>query len=346
MIEPMDREYEFDPRLIDLHLGALQDAQRARVLEEIAADAELTRQHEMLTAVFAALAAAQPVSAPGGLLERVRMRTRRAAGSRAVPPGVVSADAESDDAMGRAALLLRFSNIRDIVAIAAMIVLAVGVGFPSLLHVRERNQRMGCSFNLARVGQGIQAYATTYRAAIPFAGWRPGQSVWRPSSDPSSRAVPNRTHIYRLLSDRIVTEPRLFVCPSRMDVPMPPGEIDRSDSFLESRNISYAYFNMAGVRPTQSDDPELVILADDNPLFEDGLPLFDLRRLRPGPPSAANSRAHRGDGQNVLTLDGRVKWTLTPLCGVGGDNIWELQGVREYTGREGPATATDSHLLK
>jgi hypothetical protein len=36
----------------------------------------------------------------------------------------------------------------------------------------------------------------------------------------------------------------------------------------------------------------------------------------------------------------------TPNCGVNGDNIWTLEGVRQYTGREGPRVETDSHLLK
>lgn len=33
-------------------------------------------------------------------------------------------------------------------------------------------------------------------------------------------------------------------------------------------------------------------------------------------------------------------------CGVDGDNIWTLLKVQAYTGREGLATLTDSHLLK
>jgi hypothetical protein len=36
----------------------------------------------------------------------------------------------------------------------------------------------------------------------------------------------------------------------------------------------------------------------------------------------------------------------TPDAGVDGDNIWTLQGVSTYTGREGPASAADAHLIK
>jgi hypothetical protein len=126
---------------------------------------------------------------------------------------------------------------------------------------------------------------------------------------------------------------------------MPADQLERRQDFIESRNISYAYQNMAGVRPSLRSTPDLPIFADDTPLFADGLPLLDLRRLG-SDPAALNSRSHGGRGQNILTLDGRSIWTTTPLAGVRGNNIWTLDGVTEYTGREGPQSATDSHLLK
>ena len=104
---------------------------------------------------------------------------------------------------------------------------------------------------------------------------------------------------------------------------------------------------MAGVRPSLLDNPELPILADNNPCFDDGRPLFDaLTRLGMHDPAKSNSRAHRGTGQNVLTLDGRVIWKTTPNSGVNGDNIWTLEKISDYNGREGPESKTDSHLLK
>jgi hypothetical protein len=127
---------------------------------------------------------------------------------------------------------------------------------------------------------------------------------------------------------------------------MPRAEIQRHDDFLEGRNVSYAYQNMAGVRPSAHDDPRLPLMADENPLFADGVPVLDFRRLTRADPASANSRAHDGAGQNILTLRGEVIWAKTPLSGIEGDNIWTLRGVTEYTGREGPASSTDSHLLK
>lgn len=199
--------------------------------------------------------------------------------------------------------------------------------------------------NLAQLGAGVQQYLNTYSASLPFAGWGPGRS-WQPTSDPAVQVVPNRRHVYPLLVQAYVLDPRVFVCPSQPHVPMPASEVWRHDDFLEGRNVSYAYQNMAGVRPSGHDDPRQPILADENPLFDDGLPLFDARRLARLDASRTNSRAHGGAGQNILTLRGEVKWVTTPLAGVDGDNIWTLRDVNDYTGREGPASATDSHLLK
>ncbi len=338
----VSREHDFDSRLLDLHLGHLSTAEQAEFRRLISDDPALAAQDRALTTVFHALQSVQDEAMPADLSARVAARVRAAGPS----PRVVRPADELTEAVERSGRrIIRLGNLRDIVAVAAMIVLAVGVGVPSLMHMRERQQRMGCSWNLAQIGRGIQQYASTFNASLPFAGWD-GQSSWQPSSDPSIVTVPNRRHVYPLLRQAYVADPRLFVCPSHGGVPMPQEAIAQHNDFLEGRNMSYAYQNMAGVRPSANDDPRLPIMADENPLFDNGLPLFDARRLSWRQPEQANSRAHGGAGQNLLTLDGRVMWVTTPFSGVDGDNIWILVNVNDYTGREGPLSSTDSHLLK
>lgn len=334
--------HSFDPILLDLHLGHLTEAEQHAVRARIAADPALAAQDEALAEVFRALSAAPEERVPCDLAERVLGRVR-AAGP---PPRVIRPADELTRVLERDnRRVLRLGNLRDIVAVAALIVLGVGLGLPSMLHMRERQQRLGCSWNLAQLGAGLQQYASAFNASLPFAGWG-SQHSWQANGDPAIVNMPNRRHVYPLLLARYVADPRRFVCPGQPHMPMPADEVPRRTDFLEDRNISYAYQNMAGVRPSTRDDPRLPILADENPLFADGVPLFDVRRLVGGDPALANSRAHRGAGQNILTLRGEVIWTRTPLSGVDGDNIWILRDVAKYTGREGPLTATDSHLLK
>ena len=335
-------EHGFDARLLDLHLGHLSTSEQAELRRRIADDPGLGAQNEALATVFAALRAVQDEPVPATLLQRVTASVRNAGPAPRVVRPTDELTVATERTNGR---IIRLGNVRDLAAVAALIVLAVGVGVPSLMHMRERHDRLGCSWNLAQLGRGVQQYAATFNASLPFVGWGQHQS-WQPSNEPGVVMVPNRRHVYPLLLQAYILDPRLFVCPSSRGVPMPREAVRQRDDFLESRNLSYAYQNMAGVRASANDDAGLSILADENPLFDGGVPLFDAQRLPWSDPGHVNSRAHGGAGQNILTLGGHVQWTTTPLSGVNGDNIWTLDGVTEYTGHEGPRAATDSHLLK
>ncbi len=340
MMSKTDLDMQLDSTLLELHLGHLSEAESDALTARIEREPALASQHEALGAMFAALSTLADEPAPAGLRERISARVAAAPMRLARPRPAEPVPPDPDASFGP----IRIYHFRDILAVAAMIVLAVGVGVPSALHLRERNHRIACAANLAEVGRGVQAYAMVFNENLPFAGWSQRAS-WQPTDEPGVQTLPNRRHVFPLLARGLVS-PEAFVCPSSNDVPMPASEVTRRSDFLESRNVSYAYQNMAGVRPSLRSDARLPILSDDNPLFDDGLPLLDLRRITRGSPAESNSDAHGGAGQNILTLDGSSIWVTTPFSGVGGDNIWMLERVMDYTGREGPQTATDSHLIK
>jgi hypothetical protein len=333
---------EFEPRLLDLHLGQLPEQERAALEERIKSDAGLASQNEALATMFEALnsmRAAEPVL-PAGVTERIAARVAAAGPPLRVVRPARRSTAELAELADSG--VIRMRSFREIAAVAAIIVLAVGFGVPSMLQMRERGQRWLCQQNLIDIGRGMQSYAMANNSSLPFAGWKTNYS-WCPTDDPGLRVLPNRRHAYTL--PRLGYVPvSVFICPSARDVPMPEAQVRNHDDFLESRNVSYAYQNMAGVRPSVEDNPELPIFGDDNPLFDNGWPLFETLGL--SDPAQANSRAHGGAGQSILTLDGNVKWFTSPNVGVNNDNIWTLDYVDEYTGREGPRSTTDSHLLK
>ena len=328
----------FDPKLIDFQLGNLSPDERAELMQRIAANDELSAQHEELTSVFAALDSVRQLPPmPADLVQRSVASVRQAPQPCVARAHETEQDTEATNVLFP--LFARVNSIRDVLAVAATIVLLVGIGVPSILRMRERSQRAACTANLARLGQGLAVYAAAFNDSLPFAYWGSNTS-WQSTADGAVRRVPNRAHMYRLLRYGSVSDPSSFICPSRSDAPMTLEQVRNNDDFIESRNVSYGYQNMAGVRPTLNDHPDLPIMADDNPLFDDGLPLG----LSYG--HNANSRSHGGAGQNVLTLGGRVRWKTDPNCGVDGDNIWTLLNVKIYTGREGPKSSSDSHLLK
>lgn len=342
--QPMFPDAAFDEALLDLHLGRLSAEERDHVLRRIHAEPTLASQHAALSGVFSALGLLREiVPAASDLESRISARVA-AAGS----PLRVSRSAESrkPNVAWENDRVIRLHSIRDVMAVAAMIVLAIGVGVPGLLHMRERGQRTLCASNLAQIGRGLQSYGNTFGDNLPFAGWSAASS-WRPTGEPGVALVPNRKHLFPLVRTQFVPTTAL-VCPSAKDIAMPADQVRLRDDFLESRNVSYANQNMAGVRPSLRSDANLVVLADDNPLFSDGQPLLNLAAQKLGITDAqqSNSRAHGGVGQNILRLDGHTEWTTSPNCGVNNDNIWTLMHIAEYTGREGPMTSTDSHLLK
>jgi hypothetical protein len=335
----MKAEPTFDGQLVDLQLGRLSASEQIELNLRIAADPALQQQHETLTAAFKALNGYKADPAPPDLARRVAARV--AAVGRPVRL-VRPADNLTRTVERGTPLILRLGNMREIVAAAAMIVLMIGFAAPSLLHLRERGQRVGCSANLAALGMGVQQYAQTYGSSLPFTGWS-SRASWAPTQDPGIVLVPNRRHLYPLLQKAFIAHPRLFLCPSCGGAPMPVDQVARRSDFLDDANVSYTYFNMAGQRPSVEDNPDLPVMSDQNPVFGEGLSLLSKIAFRDR--AESNSPAHRA-GQNILVLDGHVKWVTTPDAGINGDNIWTLQGVNTYTGREGPASAVDAHLIK
>jgi hypothetical protein len=336
----MEPESTFDPRLLDLHLGRLSATEQIDLNLQIAADPALQQQHEALAAVFRSLNEYKADPAPPDLATRVVARV--AAAGRPVRL-VRPADDVTELVERGTPVILRLGNMREIVAAAAMIVLMVGFAVPSLLHMRERGQRIGCSATLAALGMGLQQYAQTYASSLPFTGWD-ARASWAPSQEPDVVVVPNRRHLYPLLRNAFIARPQVFLCPSSGGAPMPPDQVARRSDFLDDANLSYTYFNMAGCRPRAEDHPDLPVMSDQNPAFGEGASLISKLVFRDR--AELNSPAHEGTGQNILVLDGHVKWVKTPNAGIDGDNIWTLQGVNTYTGREGPATAADAHLIK
>ena len=335
-------DYEFDPRLLDLHLGRLSPEERAEVERLIQIDPNLASQNEALSVMFASLNRVREnvPQAPVDLAQKISTRVATLGSAPRVVNRPRRRATEPTEFAESGIIPIR--SFRDIAAVAAMIVLAIGIGVPSMLNMRQRAQRTMCTENLASIGRGLQSYAMANQASLPFAGWT-DNSTWRPSDDPNLKVWPNRRHVYPLVrTGQVPTQ--VFICPSTRGLAMPQDKVRVYDDFLESRNVSYAYQNMAGVRPSLRDNPDLPILADDNPLFDNGWPLFD--KLRLSNPAETNSHAHGGLGQNILTIRGNVRWITTPNAGVNNDNIWTLENVSEYTGQEGPRSSQDAHLLK
>ncbi|MGE3182578.1 MAG: hypothetical protein AB7N71_13180, partial [Phycisphaerae bacterium] len=301
----MDDELMYRPELIDLICDKLDPSAAAALRSQVEKDARLAQEYREMQEIAGLLSAWRIPS-------DTQLEDRMSAG---VAAKVKALRTPRENELNRPPIILRMGNLRDIIAAAAIVVLVVGLGVPGLLNMKARNQRIGCANNLAMLGQGLQQYAATYASSLPFAGWDSSNS-WQTQTGQPGEAMPNRAHVFPLLQQAYVTDPRLFICPSKNDVPLTRDDVRTLQSFPEARNLSYAYFNMAGVRPRVDANNALPILSDDNPLFDNGMPVFRLKRFTHSDPTLVNSDAHRGAGQNVLLLDGHVTFQKTPLAGV------------------------------
>jgi len=199
-----------------------------------------------------------------------------------------------------------------------------------------------------------QAWSTKDSAveATTIAGL-PDRSVLHPSRS-----------LFVLVVDGTCTA-RQFVCPNSGDTPddlrsgsgtaevaNQPG-VTHFD-FKSYACMSYGYqlpYGRLG-RPSADLNPRMPIVADKGPLYRAGKPredgtVPDEPTLTPGSPLTIagvttaeqvtqltskqwrpyNSRNHDGEGQNVLRVDGSVVFEGKPIVGIGGDNIYTMQGA-------------------
>lgn len=317
--------------LLDFHLGRLDPEERRRIEEELGRDAALRAKSDRLGGVLRPLDYWTIASAPPTLVEKVLLKVEQA---RQTESAVISGQ-EQGPTGGRGFRL----SIRELLAVAACFIMLASVLVPALSEVRTRSQRVTCANHLSSIYQGVEAYRQEFAGALPFAGWVTGAS-WLPSGSKSRPHASNSQHVYRLLKGSYGPAPRDFVCPSsRAAQPVPGAELARYDDFAEAANISYATLNLASQSPNLRPPVPIAYISDANPLFLDGR--FDETL----DPSTANSPAHNGRGQTVLTLDGRVELLSSPIVGPRHDNLWLAGDVRHYSGTETQTRKDDAFLV-
>ncbi|MBN2133245.1 MAG: hypothetical protein JW741_27345 [Sedimentisphaerales bacterium] len=256
---------------------------------------------------------------------------------------------------------------------------------PAFGGIKITAPRLRCGTNLSGIGKAMLLYSNDYDDMLPLAGGENGRWVARTPwwgagdrqnayglSDPN--AADGRTSISAnlyLLVKYSEVPPKSFVCTgerkTREFQPTDYGLADRKLTDLwdfgpnPPRHCSYAYHMPYGpYRLTAFRPPDFAVAADRNPWI--GSPFCrarDFSRFKPDIPPyngtgderrCGNSVAHRGDGQNVLFLQGYVEFHKLSF-GLGNDNIytfWDEQGkergIPPVLGSQ-PADPTDSLLV-
>jgi hypothetical protein len=326
--------------LLDLHLDRLDEEGRQQLEGELRRDPELRAQSDRLGKMLRPLDYWTVPAAPSNLSDRILTHVRSASQEEqpvlAFPEG--GADAGSSRHRGG-------PSWRDFAAVAACILMVFTWLVPGLSSSRARAHRLQCQENLRAVHQGTAIYQATFGGALPFAGRQNG-AAWLPVASGSGqrKATPeyrsNSRHVFLLLRSSTGPKPQNFVCPADADgTPLEVDSFSDMTDFARKSNISYDTLNMAGVLPKRGSRPATAFMADPNPLFVSGRfdSTVDARH--------ANSRAHGGEGQNVLMLDGSVQWLNSPVYGPRQDNLWLVDDLLRYSGFEAQQRPEDAFLI-
>ncbi|MFO0963434.1 MAG: hypothetical protein U0625_11100 [Phycisphaerales bacterium] len=241
-------------------------------------------------------------------------------------------------------------RLSDIVSVAAILLVALGVGVPILSQMRAQSLSTVCANNLRSLNGGLAAYAQQYGGSMPAVAGIGGMFTAPETSPPpapaaSSRRAPLMPNIARpqQWSGQVYVRPGADGRPQSMILVPDWGTYNHSANLAilvakgfapehalrcpgcATGHACFAYKVPAeGVR-FQLDTPQrMVVVSDANPVIE-------LRRNgQQIDRSVLSSRNHGEAGQNLLFSDGAVQWSNTPILRDSPaqfvDNIWLPRG--------------------
>ncbi|MCC6283683.1 MAG: hypothetical protein IT439_00065 [Phycisphaerales bacterium] len=239
---------------------------------------------------------------------------------------------------------------RDVVSVAAVLLIGASVVWPVMSSVRREASRSACLSNMHASATGLAAYADANRDTLPVltAGFG-GGSWWNVGTPGGS----NSANIFTLAREHYVGLDDL-ACPGNPEAPTALAHPEDRD-WRALPEVSYSYRIMPGPMRVHSGAGDVAILADRSPVV--------LRAVRGDlVDPLENSPNHLGTGQHVLFASGRAAWMDSPE--VEGrtadgqptvDNIWLPRRVERaldraarqrgiISGRELPTDTLDSFV--
>lgn len=242
------------------------------------------------------------------------------------------------------------SNIYDIAAVAAVIIVISLVGFPSFSYMRQKSQQNVCNANMFRVGLGLANY-TNDNNSLPFLATAAGKPWWKVSR-PGQQNHSNTRPLWLIVKNGYL-DPKDFTCPGRADarnINFDFTDPQRFSDFPSRKYISYSFILISAKNAKRKVTASDIMLADRNPLFErifEQSPNFDAdefeKLILNEQLQKMMSISHRGKGQNILFGDGAVFFKKSRV--ISGDDIYTITGQNEYSGCEAPSTKDDTFLI-
>ena len=319
-------------------LGLCSGAERQRAAQLRALEPQAASSGAAIDAALAPLRSISPQACPDELaehtLERLRELTRRHLD--AVPPPA------------RRIKLGRGRNVGNLVAVAAAILLVVGILIPSSRLMRHRYYVQMCAGQFSNLFRGLEQYSADHDDMFPALA-RAADAPWNRIGWQGPENHSNTRSLFSLLKHRYVDRPEEFICcGSARDqvLPLTPAQIATHRDFPSRDSITYSYRVTSHPSVKKTMLAALPIMADMNPHFERqaactaaGMPLHSVGHL-----VHLNSMNHGRRGQNVLFGGGYVRYSKARLLGEPLDDIYTTEDSDECDGHEVPQCLTDTLL--
>ena len=313
-----------------LHLSTEEKTAQAEAL--ISSSKEAADIYSKMKLVLAPLDTLRDEPCPDGLAERTVWRLMQVANSQRAVREPVAATSKP------------WRNFAQVGAIAASVLLAVGVLVPSFSFANHLHRRHVCKKQLASIAGCMNRYSMDYDGSLPAASTDFSQP-WHTVGDQNSKSWSNTRNLFLLLKLGYCTRPQDFICCGRRQEQVDPpstSDVSSYNDFQSRKYITYS-FRIPCRRTMKITMFQGPTMADSNPLFEDVRAGEFKVRLDEKLATTA-SLNHNRRGQNVLFADGRVRYLKTRHVGVPQDDIFTVQNVVEYRGSERPACEKDPFL--
>ena len=230
---------------------------------------------------------------------------------------------------------------RELLTVAAVLLLGLSVLWPMLAQSRLEAQRVACLGRMGAAGEAINNYAAAnagFMPRQPTASWA-SAGMNTPTNQP---ATSNSANLYLLVRQRYI-DPSTLACPANVHTPV--GMTASMTDWPTPQAVPFSYQNQLSQNaPRLENIPTVVILADRNPLFAVSPNDPHVVIFRKDVKFTSASYLHNQRGQNTLMTNGAVLWRKDPVM-PNNDNIWLARGVTDYHGTEAPSDEFDSFLV-